>query len=675
MISGVRNHMQVALFYKTVQLVKTFREIKNYNYYILTFISNHYGGNMKKLFTLLIAFVMLFTTTMGNLNTYADANQPSGWALGTITELRNTGLFDDSLFTGYQKEMTRLEFVKFLVRSYEVFSGQEIKVNFDLSFNDTTDIDALKAYTIGLTTGVGNGNFAPDLPMDRQTMVTFVIKLMKLGNMSLEPASTVKFADDSSISSWSKESIYVSKSNNIVAGYIDNTFRASVNATGEIGMVLVKKMLFESVGKSYTANGITKTISLTKPTSVTNVRPVSSTGYIVLTASSNLSSASLTNTVKLSLDSGDSYESVGLYQGGKQIPSDVTINGATVTFLTDYLLPLDTTFTIKGFTANGKRYSMDIRTPKYQSFKSQIDNGNYWKYVEIPANPAKGFNYSYFIGFSVSLINNKTAPYEMLVGTNNPGMSSSSNIFFYEDSKNYVSYGSYLSWIGDRTNAFTVYTTFPRPSNAWEYYTHSLDRDSMLVTKDVINSTNMGDWSRLDLQLKAIMADAKIQMESNGFKLNGKPMLHGFSASSDFANRYSIMYPDTIKAVAISHGTTMPLTTYNGVTLNYPMGVADLKSIAGVTFNKEAYKALPQFWFRGSEDVNDGSYFYDGWDTMGELYRKAFGEDIKLRKSNQAKLLKDAGFTNIFFKEYSGIGHDYSDQILDDLVKFYNSIK
>ena len=185
----------------------------------------------------------------------------------------------------------------------------------------------------------------------------------------------------------------------------------------------------------------------------------------------------------------------------------------------------------------------------------------------------------------------------------------------------------------------------------------------------------MGNFKRLDLQLKAIMADAKFQLESNGLKMNGLPMLHGFSASSDFANRYSILHPETIKAVGISHGTTMPLTSYGGVTLNYPMGVADIKTLTGITFNDTAYKALPQFWFRGDLDNNDGSYLYDGWDTMGESYRKAFGEDIKVRKTNQVALLKKAGYTNMVFKEYTGIGHDYNQAMLDDLVKFFNSVK
>jgi len=628
---------------------------------------------MKKLISILLMLSLLFTTFISTQSVYASDSQPSTWAQGAINALKETGLFEAYLFSGYKEDMTRLGFTRLLVRNYEIMSGKEILVNPELSFSDTDDIDALKAYTVNLTSGLGDGRFGPDLPIDRKTMVTFIINFMKAGNMNLKPASAVKFSDDGQIPSWAKESIYISKSNNIVAGYTDNTFKPNVNASGEVGMVLIKQVLFESIGKTFTVNGMEKKIALEKPVTVSNEMPVNANGYIELKTSANLSSASKFNTVNLSIGGDSDIESVGLYQGTTPIIADIEIIGATVKITTDYLLPLDTAFNIKAFTTNGKRYSMTIRTPKYQKFV--LDANKRMNIVEIPANPAKGFHYPYFITVPMNVLQNGKAPYEMLVDTNNTGRVNASSIYFYEDAKYWMSTNADVSNIASQINGLAVMTTFPRPEKAWEVYTHSLDRDSMLVTDKIIEETDMGNFKRLDLQLKAILADAKFQMESNGFPLNKKPMLLGFSASSDFANRYSIMYPETIKAVAIGHGTTMPFTTHNNITLNYPMGVADLKTISGVTFNDKAYKALPQFWFRGSDDTNDGTFFYDGWDTMGETYRKAFGEEIRARKTTQAKLLTQKGYTNITFKEYQGVSHGYSDKIYEDLIKFYNSVK
>ncbi len=45
-----------------------------------------------------------------------------------------------------------------------------------------------------------------------------LVKVMKLGNLELESVNDYKFKDDSNISTWAKDSIYIAKRNGIISG-------------------------------------------------------------------------------------------------------------------------------------------------------------------------------------------------------------------------------------------------------------------------------------------------------------------------------------------------------------------------------------------------------------------------------------------------------------------------
>lgn len=214
---------------------------------------------------MLFVLILIVIVSTTNLMVFSETSQPSSWAKDAIESLRSTELYDDILFSNYQNDMNRLTFIKAVVRTYEIMQKREIEVDPTLSFVDTQDIDALKAYTIGLTTGVGNNRFAPLASLDRQTMTTFIIKLLKQAGIELAPPSRLLFNDDKNIPNWSKESIYISRANKFVSGYENNTFRADTVASTEVGLVLIHRMLFESLGKEFNVQGMKHVIELNMP--------------------------------------------------------------------------------------------------------------------------------------------------------------------------------------------------------------------------------------------------------------------------------------------------------------------------------------------------------------------------------------------------------------------------
>ena len=74
-------------------------------------------------------------------------------------------------------------------------------------FTDTSDPEAGKAWALGLTAGTSATTFSPSQPISREQAATMLSAVYRKLGGSIEGASA-SFADDSSISSWAKSSVY-----------------------------------------------------------------------------------------------------------------------------------------------------------------------------------------------------------------------------------------------------------------------------------------------------------------------------------------------------------------------------------------------------------------------------------------------------------------------------------
>lgn len=178
----------------------------------------------------------------------ADAelsSEPSSWALNKIEELKINGIFRTSAFESFKSGITRLRFVYLMVELYESLSGTEVALSSDLSFTDTDDLHALKAAQIGITSGIGNQQFGPDIILTREQMAAFVVKTLMLSGVVLDTSDldSANFSDHNTISDWAKESIYISKVNMLINGVGDNEYAPKLSATNEQSLVLIHSIL------------------------------------------------------------------------------------------------------------------------------------------------------------------------------------------------------------------------------------------------------------------------------------------------------------------------------------------------------------------------------------------------------------------------------------------------
>ena len=82
----------------------------------------------------------------------------------------------------------------------------------------------------------------------------------------------------------------------------------------------------------------------------------------------------------------------------------------------------------------------------------------------------------------------------------------------------------------------------------------------------------------------------------------------GFSASGMFANRFTALHPERVRAAAIGSPGGLPIapvTEYTGVELDYPIGISDLFQLVGYSFDVESFKNTPLYFYLGDQNTND----------------------------------------------------------------------
>ncbi len=192
--------------------------------------------------------------------------QASDWAKEELAKAEELGLIPDSLKgADLTQSITRAEFAAVSVKAYEVMANTTALPVVNNPFTDTSDIEVLKAYNVGITTGVSATEFQPNALLNREqaaTMLTRVFKRATLsgwtiatdGDFALSYEKPALFADDSKISSWAKDSVYFMAANGIINGVGDNKFAPQnttteeeatgyANATREQALIIAVRMV------------------------------------------------------------------------------------------------------------------------------------------------------------------------------------------------------------------------------------------------------------------------------------------------------------------------------------------------------------------------------------------------------------------------------------------------
>jgi hypothetical protein len=290
------------------------------------------------------------------------------------------------------------------------------------------------------------------------------------------------------------------------------------------------------------------------------------------------------------------------------------------------------------------------------------------KLIYTELQPENGFNFPYFLFIPDKM--NAENELVLIVEPNNSGFADDDLQKHIEKAKRIAGKEFYTgNYVARKLRYPLLVPVFPRPETDWEIYTHAFDRD---VARQKDN-----ELERIDLQLLAMVEDAKNKLAEKGFKLSDKFLMTGFSASGTFVNRFTAVHPEKVLAAAaggVNGLLILPLEQLENETLNFPLGVSDFQNLFGKPFNAEAFKNTPQFLFMGELDDNDAIPYEDGYDLdERELVFKLLGEEMQPARWQKCREIYEQENVNATVKTFREIGHEQSVAVKDDIVEYFKN--
>ena len=336
----------------------------------------------------------------------------------------------------------------------------------------------------------------------------------------------------------------------------------------------------------------------------------------------------------------------------------------TITFTTEGPEPVTSTF-------------VDT-TPVYVTGIEELDLSNELL-CRVTVNPIAGFNYPYYLFIPQGI--NLSQPVHLLVEPCNTGVSRS--LKSLDRKTKALAEASHATIIAQKLRVPLLVPVFPRPggdqllvpvfpesgSKHWQTYTHALDRDTLLIRE--------GDLKRIDLQLINMIAHAQRLLRHNNMKVNERVFMNGFSASGTFANRFAILHPTVVRAVAtggVNSIPTFPTDRWKDTILRYPVGIADVKEISDIEFDEAAYKKVSQYIYMGALDDNDTVPYRDAYDAVdAELVKKLIGTKMMPDRWDVSQTIYKTLGIPAQFVTYENTGHQIKNEMIDDIVAFFKA--
>ncbi len=286
--------------------------------------------------------------------------------------------------------------------------------------------------------------------------------------------------------------------------------------------------------------------------------------------------------------------------------------------------------------------------------------------VKISAAPEKGFNFGYYLSVPGNV--RKDLHPSLYVEPNNTGTANDDLAFHDASARRFIE-RSYSHGIAVRLGSPMLVPIFPRPESRWQEYTHYLNRRTLKIPE--------GPLKRIDLQLCAMIENARTLLAQSGIKLAPKILMNGFSSSAGFTLRFTALHPDLVQATAaggINALPILPLKTWKGQKLPYPVGIEDLKKIAGSAFNADVFLGIPQKLYMGALDSNDTVPFRDAWDEdEANFIRRNFGEKMMPDRWEKIQKIYKSTKANVVITTYPGVGHQVTPEIEEDIFQFFST--
>ncbi len=198
---------------------------------------------MKKL----ICIILILFAIINCCTVYAS---PSEWAKDYIEKGMFLGILPENLSEDYQTPLKRSEFSYLAVKLISAMTGTkdtDIIKDADTSvFKDTKDPYVSAAFSLGIISGTGDGNFLPDSNINRQEAAKILINTYSFLKDPPSSASEKPYTDYDKISDWAKPYVNMASSLSLMKGLDDGSFSPFGTYTKEQGIVTFVR-LYETI--------------------------------------------------------------------------------------------------------------------------------------------------------------------------------------------------------------------------------------------------------------------------------------------------------------------------------------------------------------------------------------------------------------------------------------------
>ena len=286
--------------------------------------------------------------------------------------------------------------------------------------------------------------------------------------------------------------------------------------------------------------------------------------------------------------------------------------------------------------------------------------------VLVEPGSSDNFKFPYFLFIPEQVVQNEKA--FVIIEPNNSGFADDNLQKHMEKAERTATNDYYLgSYFAQHLKYPLIVPVFPRLKSNWKIYTHALYRDAILQRGNSLE--------RLDEQLIEMFKDAQSILKNKNIQTQNQFLLTGFSASGTFANRFTLIHPDRVFAVAAGglNGLLMiPLDSLNHEPLKYPVGTNDLKMLTDKPFKKELFLNTPQFYFMGQLDENDAVPYDDAFDEneREQIYR-LLGKKMQPERWEKCRNLYMNTNVNAVIKTYDKTGHQHPVEIKTEILEFF----
>lgn len=205
---------------------------------------------------------------------------------------------------------------------------------------------------------------------------------------------------------------------------------------------------------------------------------------------------------------------------------------------------------------------------------------------------------------------------------------------------------------------------------------NGINYDAQMFTRaTMIENGNCPEYYwRPDIEILKMLRQVGVSFREHNYKIADKIILAGGSAGGALVNRFAILYPDIVRAVAIMlAGDSYPDSVIGGQRVGYPFGTADIELIDGQRFSIDDYKRIRHFVFAGTQDIepkyNSLSHDLNGDLQLIERLRPILGDNQLEMARRYVRRLKELGI-DVTYLERDDLHHQVDSGVFWELSRF-----